>query len=95
MLGTNMAQEQIHILTLADLPMTFKRQMRKFFTGSPLTKQEIFYGRYSATSFLSEARFWAGTSFEAPGDDQLLALETENAVMHFTVKRVINATNHY
>lgn len=95
MLGTNQAQQTIRILTLADLPMTFKRKVREFFTGSPLSKEEIYDGSFCAMSYLSQARYWAGTSREAAGDNQLLALENEDASMHFIVKRAIHAAKQH
>lgn len=90
MLGMKQARKQIRILTVADVPMTFGRKVRQALTGSPISKAEFWKGQSSAAFNRSEARYWAGTSREAAGDNQLLALPFNDAAIHFTVRHILN-----
>lgn len=89
MLGTKQATKKIQVLTVADLPMTFGRKFQQALTGKAYSKAEYWEGHSAAVNHLSEARYWAGTSREAPGDNQLLALPFEEVVIHFIVQAIL------
>lgn len=82
--------EEFQLLTVEDLPMTFKRKVRKFFTGSRFSEHELSDGRLYAMSHLGKARFFVGTADEEPGTRALLAQQNHALIMHFTVKRALN-----